>query len=87
MAFLLLGILLIVLKVMDVDPVAAWSWLKVLAPFALALVWWTVADMTGYTKRKAMQREAARVQARIDRQREAMGIKGVKRRREPPARR
>ena len=44
-----------------------------LAPFALAVAWWSWADSSGYTKRKAMEREDARRQARIDRNKEAIG--------------
>ena len=42
-------------------------------PFALAAVWWAWADLSGYTSRKAMDREDRRKQARIDKNRSAMG--------------
>ena len=80
MLFLGLGIILLALKYLEIGAVAAWSWWIVLSPFALAVAWWTWADWSGYTKRKAIQRENQRKQARIDRSREAMGM-GVKRRR------
>ncbi|WPB58546.1 TIGR04438 family Trp-rich protein [Xylophilus sp. GOD-11R] len=73
MLFLGVGIVLLALKWLEVDPVAAWSWWLVLAPFALAALWWTVADSIGYTSRKAAERDEARKQARIERQREALG--------------
>jgi small Trp-rich protein len=66
---------------LEVDPVAAWSWLVVLAPFGLAIAWWAWADSTGYTKRKAMQREDERKQARIDKNRQAIGTLNSKKRR------
>jgi small Trp-rich protein len=47
----------------------------------MAVAWWTWADATGYTKRKAMEREDARRKLRIDRSREAMGMLGSKKRR------
>ena len=81
MYFLGLGLIFIVLKYLEVDPVAGWSWLVVLAPFVLAIAWWAWADSTGYTKRKAMQREDERKQARIDRNREAIGTLNSKKRR------
>jgi small Trp-rich protein len=68
-----LGIILLAMKYLEFGPVAAWSWWVVLAPFALAVAWWSWADSSGYTKRKAMEREEARRQARIDRQKEAIG--------------
>ena len=36
MYFLGIGIILLILKLMEIDPVATWSWLYVLAPFGLA---------------------------------------------------
>lgn len=80
MLFLGLGILLLALKYLEFGVVAGWSWWVVLAPFALAMAWWTWADWSGYTKRKAVQRENERKQARIDRSRDAMGL-GLKRKR------
>jgi small Trp-rich protein len=75
MYFLAIGVVLLVLKYLETGPVAAWDWWVVLSPFALAVAWWAWADWSGYTKKKAMQKEDARRQARIDKSREAMGIK------------
>ncbi|WP_427912723.1 TIGR04438 family Trp-rich protein [Ramlibacter sp. MMS24-I3-19] len=74
MLFLGLGILLLAMKYLEFGVVADWSWWAVLSPFALAVAWWSWADWSGYTKRKAVQRENERKQARIDRSREAMGV-------------
>jgi small Trp-rich protein len=74
MLLLGLGIILLALKYLEIGPPAAWSWLTVLSPFALAVVWWAWADWSGYTKRKAMERENERKQARIDRTREQLGL-------------
>jgi small Trp-rich protein len=79
MLFLGIGLILLALKYFEIDPVAAWSWWVVLSPFGLAIAWWSWADWSGYTKRRAMDRENARKQARLDKQREAIGI--VKRKR------
>ena len=73
MYFLGLGLILLAMKYLEIAPVATWDWMVVLAPFALAVGWWTWADASGYTKRKAMERENARVKARIDANREALG--------------
>jgi small Trp-rich protein len=80
MLFLGLGLILLALKYLEIGPVALWSWWIVLAPFGLAVAWWAWADWSGYTKKKAIDRENARKQARIDKQREAMGM-GIKRKR------
>ena len=74
MLLLGLGLVLLALKYLEIGAVATWSWWVVLSPFALAVVWWTWADMTGYTKRKAMERESIRRQARIDKNRDALGL-------------
>ena len=79
MLFLGIGLVLLALKYLEIDPVAAWSWWVVLSPFGLAVAWWSWADWSGYTKKKAIDRENARKQARLDKQREAIGI--VKRKR------
>jgi small Trp-rich protein len=78
MLLLGLGIVLLALKYLEIGPVTAWSWWWVLSPFALAVVWWTWADMSGYTKRKAIARENARKQVRIDKTREQLGLGTVK---------
>ncbi|GHC91381.1 hypothetical protein GCM10007320_40330 [Pseudorhodoferax aquiterrae] len=75
-----LGLVLLLLKWAQWGPVAGWAWWVVLAPFGLAILWWAWADASGYTKRKAMEREAARKAARVDRQRDALGLNPRKRR-------
>jgi small Trp-rich protein len=81
MYLLMLGLILLVMKYFELGPVASWSWWLVLAPFALAVAWWTWADNTGYTKRKAMEREDRRQLARRDRTKEALDDKYSKNRR------
>ena len=78
MLLLGLGIVLLLMKYLEFGAVAMWSWWVVLSPFAGAVAWWTWADWSGYTKRKAVERENARKQARIDRQRSNMGLPGSK---------
>jgi small Trp-rich protein len=68
------------MKYLEFGPVATWEWWVVLSPFGLAFLWWWWADWSGYTKRKAMQKENDRKQARIDKSREALGMNIKKRR-------
>ncbi|MES2980630.1 MAG: TIGR04438 family Trp-rich protein [Pseudomonadota bacterium] len=75
MYFLLLGLATLTLKAIGWGPVAAWDWWVVLAPFALAVAWWTWTDASGYTKRREMDKLEKRKQTRLDRQREDMGLK------------
>jgi len=79
MFFLIAGLGLMLLKYFEVGFLADWSWWWVLSPFAMAVVWWAWADTTGYTKRKAMEKMDRKKQERIDRQREALGIKSRRR--------
>jgi small Trp-rich protein len=76
-----LGLVLLVLKSLGISSVAGWDWWLVLSPFALAVVWWAWADWSGYTKKKAMEREDQRRDERIEQNRQAMGMlnKGKKR--------
>ena len=74
MLFLALGVVLAALKYLEIGPVAEWPWWGVLIPFGLAVAWWTWADWSGYTKKKAVQRENDKRQARIDKSRNAMGL-------------
>lgn len=79
MYLLVIGVALLLMKYMEFGPVAAWSWWLVLTPFALAVAWWSWADWSGYTKRKAVERENAKRQARIDKSKEALGMPTRKR--------
>ena len=69
-----LGIVLIALKYLEIGQVATWEWWWVLSPFGLAFVWWVWADWAGYSKKKVVQRENQRRQARIDKSRQSLGI-------------
>ena len=75
-----IGIILLAMKYLEFGPVAQWPWWIVLSPFALAVAWWAWADASGYTKKKAVEKENARKQARIDKSRESLGIQTKKRR-------
>lgn len=75
-----LGVALLLMKYLEFGPVAEWSWWVVLAPFALAVAWWAWADFSGYTKRKAMEKMDQKKRDRVNKQREALGIKTGKRR-------
>ncbi|MCY7308310.1 MAG: TIGR04438 family Trp-rich protein [Rhodoferax sp.] len=80
MYFLGLGIALLAMKYFEIGPVAVWSWWWVMAPFVLAVAWWSWADASGFTKRKAMERDDERRQDRIDRQKTALGTNFKKKR-------
>lgn len=70
-----LGVILLAMKYLEFGPVAGWAWWVVLAPFGAAVAWWAWADWSGYTKRKAVERENVKKQARIDKAKANIGIK------------
>lgn len=74
MLFLLVGLALLLMKYMEIDPVAAWSWWIVLAPFGLAVAWWSYADSSGLTKKRASAKMDRKKQERLDKQREKLGM-------------
>ena len=73
MWFVVLGVILSLLKLLDVA-LAEVPWLWVLSPFALAALWWAWADMSGWTKRKAMQKMSEKQAARRRQQLENLGM-------------
>ncbi|WP_439609256.1 TIGR04438 family Trp-rich protein [Hydrogenophaga sp.] len=79
MYLLILGVILMLMKYLEVGFAVNLSWWWVLSPFALAVAWWAWADTTGYTRRKAMEKMDQRKQDRIDKQRENLGIKTKRR--------
>jgi small Trp-rich protein len=74
-----IGIVMLLLWYLQIGPVAAWPWYVVFAPFGLAVIWWWWADVSGYTKKKAVEREVVKKKARIDKNREAMTVQKRKR--------
>ena len=75
MGFVLIGVLLCGLKLAGLTPVSAWSWWLVLSPFALAALWWAIADQLGHTQRVAMKQQEDRVRRRREANQEALGLR------------
>ena len=82
MVLVLIGVLLVALKLGDIGPFAGLSWMWVLSPFGGAVVWWAIADSTGWTQRRAMDKMHQRKADRRDR---AMDALGMDRKRSRPA--
>jgi small Trp-rich protein len=74
MWFVGIGVLLVVLKLADFGPPAAWSWWVIVAPFFAAVAWWGYADSTGLTKRREMDKLEERKLERRRKNMEALGI-------------
>jgi len=79
MAFIVIGVLLVLLKLGEIGPMAAWAWPWVLSPFGLALLWWAWSDMTGRTSKKAMERLEDRKEKRRIEAMEKLGMDTRKR--------
>ncbi|THU05365.1 TIGR04438 family Trp-rich protein [Lampropedia puyangensis] len=69
-----LSLILLAMKYFEVGPIANWPWWWIAVPFGLTAVWWTWADWSGYTKRKVMEKENAKKNARIQRDRDRLGL-------------
>jgi small Trp-rich protein len=74
MWFLGAGVVLALLWWADIDPVAKLHWGWIVLPFALAAVWWAVADATGMTQRRAIDKMEKRKVARRERDMKALGL-------------
>lgn len=74
MAFLILGILLLAMKLAEFGPVGAWSWWLVLLPFGLATAWWAFSDSIGLTQRRAMDKMDQVKAERRNRNLQALGL-------------
>ena len=81
MVLIVLGVLLLIMWVANFGPVGAWPWWAVLWPFPAAAVWWWWADMTGWTKRREMNKMDAKRQERRRKNLEALGMDAKGRRR------
>jgi small Trp-rich protein len=74
MGFLIVGVILLGMKLAEFGPVADWSLWWVLLPFVLAVLWWSFADNSGLTQRRAMDKMDERKRARRERDMKALGL-------------
>jgi small Trp-rich protein len=74
MWFVLIGLVFLGMKLAEVGPGATWSWWIVLAPFGLAIAWWSLSDSLGLTQKRAMDKLDARVAARRKKAMDALGM-------------
>lgn len=79
MWFVAIGVVMALMQFFGIGPLASWTWandwVMLLLPFALAVAWWTWSDATGYTRRKAMERDDERRDARRQKAIDALGLK------------
>lgn len=49
--------LILLMKIADFGPVAAWPWLWVLAPWGVLMLWWElISPLIGWDKREAARK-------------------------------
>ncbi len=74
MVMVVIGVVLLALRLLEIGPVAGWSWWIVLAPFGAAVIWWWWADTSGWTKKREIDRMEARKQERRRKNMESLGM-------------
>ena len=74
MPLIIAGLILIAARLLGCGPLADVDWWWFLVPFGLAAAWWAVADATGLTQRRAMQKMDERKTQRRDRQMAQLGL-------------
>ena len=54
MPLAIIFVIMFLMKILDIDPVARWSWFWVLTPFFALMLWWNViTKMIGWDKKMA----------------------------------
>ncbi len=74
MWFVVIGCVLLMMKLTDFGFAAELSWLWILAPFGLAVLWWSFADGVGLTKQREMDKLEERKHERRRKHMEALGL-------------
>lgn len=74
MAFIIVGVLLLLAKLLDFGAPAVWPWWVILSPFGMAVIWWWWSDTTGRTKRLEMEKLDERREERRRKNLVALGI-------------
>lgn len=74
MVFVVVGVVLLALKLAEIGAVAQWAWWWILLPFGLAVVWWAIADSTGLTKKREMDKMDERKRERRRKHMIALGL-------------
>jgi small Trp-rich protein len=74
MWFVVIGCVLLAMKLTEFGFAAEWSWLSILAPFGLAVLWWAFADGVGLTKQREMDKMEERKHERRRKHMEALGL-------------
>ncbi len=75
MPLAIIAVILLILKFLDVDPVAKWSWWLILLPFGLLFLWWEfISKAIGYDKKQAAKKMADEEKAAKEWQKKQRGF-------------
>ena len=80
MPLVVVGLILVILKGLDIEPVSAMEWKFTVVPFVAAAIWWKFADATGMTRRQEERKIERRLEERRRKQMEALGTGSADRR-------
>lgn len=69
-----ISIIAMLLWYFEIGPVGRMDWWWLLVPLGITAAWWTFADLTGYTKRREMEKMENRKNDRLAKQREVLGL-------------
>jgi len=81
MIFLLIGALLLVLKLGEIDPVAHWSWIAISCPFFVAILWLEFIEPLLGLDIKRQQREQLRFLKRFHNKNDYLSRESIRKRR------
>ena len=85
MWFVAIGVLMLLMNFAGIGPIGEWTWgskwWAFLLPFVCAIVWWTIADNTGYYQRKAQEKMDQKVRDRRAKNLAALGMDARKKKR------
>lgn len=57
MPLAVVAVLILLMKIAEVGPVASWSWLWVLSPWGVLMLWWElISPLIGWDKREAARK-------------------------------
>ena len=80
MYFVIIGVLIIAANLMGIGPMGNWTWnltgdlWKFCVPFVFAAIWWVIADVSGYNKRREMTKMEDKKLARRQENLQALGL-------------
>ncbi|MEY2686251.1 MAG: hypothetical protein RL375_449 [Pseudomonadota bacterium] len=73
MVFVVIGVVMVLLRSLELWPLADLSWWWAISPFFCALAWWSIKDSTGWTQKEQMRKIDEKKAERRKRALDALG--------------